>query len=89
MTIDAYCGRQITIPQHCISIKTYVVTPHLNHLMETILMWCHNVCFFQEIRKIIFELSSIPLLSDALLSSKFTLLVALVHDFGFVLFVLF
>ena len=28
--------------------KTYVVTPHLNHLDETVLMRGHNVCFNEE-----------------------------------------
>ena len=38
-------------------IKTYIVTPHQNRLSETVLMRGHNICFRQEIRKIIFELS--------------------------------
>ena len=28
------------------SIKTYIVTPHLNRLGETVHMRGHNVCFY-------------------------------------------
>ena len=31
----------------------YIVTPHLNRLIETVLMSGHNVCFYAAIRKII------------------------------------
>ena len=44
----------------CFSFQTYFVTHHKNRLVETVLMWGNNICFHQEIRKIIFELSSIP-----------------------------
>ena len=39
-------------------IKTYVVTPHLNRLDETVQMMGHNICLQREIRKIIPQLSS-------------------------------
>ena len=42
------------------SIKTYFMTHHYNRLIETVLMRGHNICFCLEIRKIIFELSSLP-----------------------------
>ena len=35
------------------SSKPYVVTPHLNRLMETVQMRGHNICFNAEITKII------------------------------------
>ena len=44
-------------------IKTYVVTPHLNRLNETVQMRGHNICFRSKIRKIIIKYS---LLSRAL-----------------------
>ena len=44
-------------------IKTYVVTPHLNRLIETVQMRGHNICFRSKIRKIIIKYS---LLSRAL-----------------------
>ena len=34
------------------SKKTYIVTPHWNHLAETVLMRGHNLGFYGEIRKI-------------------------------------
>ena len=36
----------------------YVVTPHLNHLIETVQMRGHNIWFQSEIRKIIPQLLS-------------------------------
>ena len=33
--------------------KTYVMTPHLNHLHKTVQMRGHNIWFWREIRKII------------------------------------
>ena len=42
------------------SIKTYSGIHHWNHLFETVLMRGHNICFYWNIRKIIFELSLIP-----------------------------
>ena len=39
--------------------KTYVVTPHLKHLDETVQMRGHNMWFQRETRKIIPQLSSI------------------------------
>ena len=47
----------------CFCIKTYVVTPHLNHFNETVQMRGHNIWFRSEIRKIIIKYS---LLSRAL-----------------------
>ena len=44
-------------------MKTYVVTPHLNRLNETVLMTGHNICFKGVIWKIIPKLSLLPLLS--------------------------
>ena len=38
--------------------KTYVVTPHLHRLDETVQMRGHNIWFQTEIRKIIPQLSS-------------------------------
>ena len=43
-------------------IKTYVVTPHLNRLNETVHMRGHNIWIQREIRKIIPQLSSNTLL---------------------------
>ena len=35
------------------SSKPYIVTPHLNRLVETVQMRGHNVCFYEELIKII------------------------------------
>ena len=35
------------------SSKPYVVTPHLNRLIETVQMRGHNICFYAEFAKII------------------------------------
>ena len=35
------------------SSKPYVMTPHLNCLIETVQMRGHNVCFFEDLIKII------------------------------------
>ena len=35
------------------SLKPYVVIPHLNHLVKTIQMRGHNICFYAELTKII------------------------------------
>ena len=35
------------------SLKLYVVTPHLNHLVKTVQMRGHNICFYAELTKII------------------------------------
>ena len=35
------------------SSKPYVVTPHLNRLVETVQMRGHNICFYAELTKII------------------------------------
>ena len=43
-------------------MKIYVVTPHLNRLVETVLMRGHNICFHEEIWIIIPKLSLLPLL---------------------------
>ena len=42
-------------------MKTYIVTPHLNHLTAAVLMSGHNVCFCDEIKNIIPELSYLDL----------------------------
>ena len=39
-------------------MKTYVVGTHWNRLAEAIPMSTHNLCFYRELMKIIFELSS-------------------------------
>ena len=39
-------------------IKTYVVGAHSNRLAEAILMSTHNIGFYEDLTKIIFELSS-------------------------------
>ena len=54
-------------------MKTYVVIPHLNHLVETVLMGGHNIWFQREKRKIIPQLSSnTPLLSRAVIDEMYT-----------------
>ena len=35
------------------SLKPYVVTPHLNHLIEMVQMRGHNVCFYIEFTRMI------------------------------------
>ena len=35
------------------SLKPYVVTPHLNRLVETVQMRGHNICFYAELTKTI------------------------------------
>ena len=35
------------------SLEPYVVTPHLNRLIETVQMRGHNICFYVESTKII------------------------------------
>ena len=35
------------------SLKPYVVTPHLNRLVETVQIRGHNICFCAELTKII------------------------------------
>ena len=35
------------------SLKPYVVTPHLNRLIETVQMRGHSICFYAELTKII------------------------------------
>ena len=35
------------------SLKPCVVTPHLNHLVETVQMRGHNICFYAKLTKII------------------------------------
>ena len=35
------------------SFKPYVVTPHLNRLIETVQMRGHNLCFYVELTKIV------------------------------------
>ena len=34
------------------SSKTYVVTPHLNRLVETVQMRGHSICFYAELTKL-------------------------------------
>ena len=43
------------------SMKTYVVTPHLNRLDETVQMMGHKICFCEEMWLIILKLSLLPL----------------------------
>ena len=46
--------------------KTYVVGAHYNCLAETILMSTHNIGFYEDLTKIIFELlSNMQLISSA------------------------
>ena len=33
------------------SLKPYVVTPHLNHLVQTVKMRGHNICLKPELKK--------------------------------------
>ena len=40
--------------------KTYVVTPHYNHLDKTVIMMGHKTCFYGEISLIIPKLSLLP-----------------------------
>ena len=47
-------------------MKTYVVTPHQNRRVETVLMMGHNIGFKGVIRKIIPKLSLYPFSSGAL-----------------------
>ena len=35
------------------SSKPYVVTPHLNRLVKTVQMRGHNICFYEELTKLI------------------------------------
>ena len=49
-------------------MKTYVVTPHLNRLDETVLIMGLNISFKGEIRKLIAKLPFYPFLSGALCS---------------------
>ena len=48
------------------SSKPYVVTPHLNRLVETVQMRGHNICFYAELTKVIPNYHQILLLSRAL-----------------------
>ena len=47
--------------------KLYVVTPHLNRLVETVQMRGHKICFYEELTKII---TKYALLSTALCHEK-------------------
>ena len=49
------------------SSKLYVVTPHLNRLIETVQLKGHNICFYAELTKIIPIITKYSLLSRALL----------------------
>ena len=42
------------------SSKPYVVTPHLNRLVETVQKRGHNICFYAELTKIIPNYHQIP-----------------------------
>ena len=44
------------------SMKTYVVTPHYNRLIKTVLMMGHKICLYGEMGLIIAKLSLLPLL---------------------------
>ena len=50
-----------------LTLKLYVVAPHLNRLIETVQMRGHDIWFQQEIRQIIPELHQIHILSRALM----------------------
>ena len=39
-------------------IKAHIVCAHLNHLVEAIQMSTHNIGFYEDLTKIIFQLSS-------------------------------
>ena len=39
-------------------IKTYIVGAHYNCIAKAILMSTHNICFYEDLTKIIFQLSS-------------------------------
>ena len=55
----AYKYRALDKTEHLVIIfssffsKLYVVTPHLNCLVETVQMRDHNICFYAELTKII------------------------------------
>ena len=58
-----------TTNQPTILLKPYVVTPHLNRLIETVQMMGHNICFYTELTKIISNYHQIlPLISMDTLS---------------------
>ena len=44
------------------SLKPYVVTPHLNHLIEMLQMGVHNICFYADLIKVIPKYHQILLL---------------------------
>ena len=43
-------------------LKPYVVTPHLNRLVETVQMRGHNICFYAELTKTIPDYQILPLI---------------------------
>ena len=47
------------------SFKPYVVTPHLNHLIETVQMRGHNIRFYAELKKIIPNYQQILLIQSS------------------------
>ena len=52
-------------------MKTYVVTPHLNRLDETVQMWDHNICFMQNQEKLSLIITKYSLLSRDPISGQF------------------
>ena len=48
------------------SSKPYVVTPHLNRLIETVQLRGHNICCYAELTKIILIITIYSLLSRSL-----------------------
>ena len=44
------------------SLKSYIVTPHLNRLNKTVQMRGHNICFYPELTKIIPNYQILPLI---------------------------
>ena len=52
---------EIIMDNFCLfCIKTYVVTPHLNRLVETVQMRGHNICFLMRNKKKYYHLSTTP-----------------------------
>ena len=51
IALDEYL--MITDTFSCFSLKTYIVIPHLNRLIETVQMRRYNMCFTAELTKVI------------------------------------
>ena len=52
-TLRALDKREYLMMNFLISSQSYVVTPHLNHLVKMVQMRGHNICFYAELTKII------------------------------------